>query len=253
MTWKAIGYSAIGTAHSDTDKGCEDAVAYHTLALGDGTNAFIAAISDGAGSATFAAQASRIAVATLVNSAIQFLNTSQPLTESTAYELAEQVYETLRQEAEKEQSDLTDFSCTLLAAIVLPKHTLLMQVGDGAIIRGTADDNYALLWWPQSGEYHNTTHFITDDPLMPNLQIALLDEQVHELAMFTDGLQMLCLSSANRAVHTPFFTPLFQAVRQIETEEQNEILVRKLADYLNSAAINSRTDDDKTLLLATLR
>jgi hypothetical protein len=53
------------------------------------------------------------------------------------------------------------------------------------------------------------------------------------------------------AVHQPFFANLFPALRRAENEEHLSILNERLAAYLSGDAINGRTDDDKTLLLAT--
>ena len=69
-----------------------------------------------------------------------------------------------------------------------------------------------------------------------------------ELALLTDGLQMLALRFADKSVHGPFFLPMFQALRAAESASA---LQTPLRDFLNSPAVNRRTDDDKTLILAT--
>ena len=40
-------------------------------------------------------------------------------------------------------------------------------------------------------------------------------------------------------------------MRMVDTSEKTEFLDTMLAKYLDSTAINARTDDDKTLFLAT--
>jgi len=86
---------------------------------------------------------------------------------------------------------------------------------------------------------------------MPSLQVVVLQEKINEIALLTDGLQMLTLSMDNMTVHQPFFKGFFHHLRMADTSEKTELLDTLLAKYLDSTAINARTDDDKTLFLAT--
>jgi hypothetical protein len=86
---------------------------------------------------------------------------------------------------------------------------------------------------------------------MPNLKIIKILEPVHEVALTTDGLQMLVLNNETSTLHQPFFTSLFKGLRIADDSEKIEILNKKLREYLSSSIINERTDDDKTLFLAT--
>jgi hypothetical protein len=72
-------------------------------------------------------------------------------------------------------------------------------------------------------------------------------EPVDELALFTDGLQMLALHFASRSAHRPFFEPLFTTLREAANPEA---LGGPLREFLDSPAVNERTEDDKTLVLA---
>ena len=101
------------------------------------------------------------------------------------------------------------------------------------------------VFWPQVGEYANTTWFVTSADFEQMLQVR--GEAVDEVALFTDGLQMMALHFATRSVHRPFFEPLFAALRGAA---QPEDLVVPLRAFLDSPAVNERTDDDKTLVLA---
>jgi hypothetical protein len=66
--------------------------------------------------------------------------------------------------------------------------------------------------------------------------------------MMTDGLQRLALDFRTQAPHEPFFSPLFKALRSAPVAEDLAVPLRQL---LSSSSVNERTDDDKTLLLAT--
>jgi hypothetical protein len=69
---------------------------------------------------------------------------------------------------------------------------------------------------------------------------------VDEVALLTDGLQSLALRFASREAHGPFFEPMFERLRGPEQPSESE-----LAAFLGSGPVNARTDDDKTLVLAT--
>ena len=64
----------------------------------------------------------------------------------------------------------------------------------------------------------------------------------------TDGLQMLALNFAGRTAHRPFFEPMFRRLRSAAPGEGLPLALRR---FLNSPAVNGRSDDDKTLILAT--
>jgi hypothetical protein len=110
------------------------------------------------------------------------------------------------------------------------------------------EDAYEPVFWPQSGEYANTTNFLTDPEWAEHLAFAQRPVRVEELALLTDGLQTLALSFAGRTVHAPFFRPMFQRLR---AAAPGEGLARALRQFLDSEPVNARTDDDKTLILAT--
>jgi hypothetical protein len=76
-------------------------------------------------------------------------------------------------------------------------------------------------------------------------------EAVSEIAVFTDGIEPLVLHYATKTVFSPFFENMFPAIRNSQAQGEDQALSDALASYLGSDAINSRTDDDKTLVLAS--
>jgi muconolactone delta-isomerase len=250
MMWKAIGQSVIGSSHIATGKGCEDAIAYEEL-NGKNGSTLVCCISDGAGSAAHSGFAAQFAVSKASELIREIVLHEPELTEALIYTVAEGVYHGLEQQAAQQNVPMCEYACTLLGCIITEKTSAFFQVGDGAIIRNDHADGYCTIWWPQNGEYHNTTYFITDDNSFANLHILLTDTPVHEVALLTDGLQMLALNMESTSVHQPFFRDLFTFLRQADTDDKVAVLNRKLAEFLNSDRINLRTDDDKTLFLAT--
>jgi hypothetical protein len=156
----------------------------------------------------------------------------------------------LYQQASAEDLQVREFACTLVAALLGTTTSIFLQIGDGAIVVAEGAE-YRPIFWPQNGEYANSTYFITDDLALDNL-LFLKQESlpVDEIALFTDGLQCLALKFDTKSAHNPFFRPLFTRLRH-EPPGECEVLAPLLLDFLRSRAVNERTDDDKTLLLAT--
>jgi hypothetical protein len=151
--------------------------------------------------------------------------------------------------ARAEALDSGAFACTLLVALVDETTAVFFQIGDGAIVYRGADGQYVPAIWPQSGEYANFTWFVTDDEVADRVQ-SKKAQGVREVALFTDGLQALALRFVSREAHAPFFEPMFARLRR-EPDETSEGLADELRAFLDSAPVNQRTDDDKTLVLAT--
>lgn len=247
MIWKAIGCSVIGTSHTAQGKSCDDAIKY---VVPDG-NTLICAISDGAGSALQAAKAAEIATQKTIEFLSLSVNNNEELTEAHIYALAEDIYDSLETLANEGNEPIQEYSCTLLGCVLMAGKAVFFQIGDGAIVRSDGSGYYTPVWWPETGEYLNTTSFVINDRTFANLNVAVINETVNEVAIFSDGLQMLALNMEGRSVHQPFFTDLFKYLRMADDSEKLNILNGKLAAYLDSPAINERTDDDKTLFLAT--
>ncbi|MEO6521958.1 MAG: PP2C family serine/threonine-protein phosphatase [Mucilaginibacter sp.] len=251
MIWKVIGQSVIGTSHIQSGKGCEDAVLYQLVDLADEEQALICLISDGAGSAQFAAEASQLTVQKGVSILADWIAIEKIIDEAAMTELAELLYDQLKVTAEERDVPLNEFSCTLLGFVILPDQACFLQIGDGAIVRDDGNGNFMHLWWPHNGEYQNTTAFLIDDPNLSQLKMKVVYETVTEVAIFSDGLQMLALNNETESVHQPFFADLFKVLRMTNSPEHIDILNNRLSAYLSGEAINNRTDDDKTLLIAT--
>ena len=252
MRWKIIGKSVIGPSHISAGKLCEDALQYKIITYND-KEVLITIVSDGAGSAKFAKEASEFVTTNGVNILTGWIQEGKTITEASIVLLVETLIDELTNISLTANEPLNEYSCTLLGCVLFEACCIFFQIGDGAIIRDDGNNGYALVWWPQNGEYANTTSFIIDENALANLKIAILKEEITDLAIITDGLQMLALNNETSTVHQPFFSGMFKWLRFANKEEEIEILNHKLEEYLSSETINSRTDDDKTLFLATKR
>lgn len=147
-----------------------------------------------------------------------------------------------------------DYSCTLLAAIVGNDAAVFAQIGDGAIVVNHGEaDGWSWVFWPQHGEYANQTMFILSATAAASLEFSLAPRRIDEFAIFSDGIERMVLHGASKAVNDPFFNQMFIPVRASRARGLDIELSQKLKAYLGSAVVNSRTNDDKTLLMATRR
>ena len=71
--------------------------------------------------------------------------------------------ELLDEEASNNQAAVSDYACTLLGVVASPSRIAYFQIGDGAIVIPSGEPGtYDWVFWPQHGEYANTTNFVTD-------------------------------------------------------------------------------------------
>ena len=243
--------SAVGTSHLASGVPCQDSH-YHLTSIDQrGRPVTILVASDGAGSASEASVGSTLACQTFAKLVADYISAGG-LVDKISRDLASRwlagVVYRLSLKAWDEGKDIRDYACTLLVVICGEPTTVFLQIGDGAIV---VSDGWTTAWryifWPQHGEFVNTTNFITSEDALEVMEFQKTDEPVAELALFTDGLENLVLPKANRTVHAPFFDTRFPT-----TGEDLE-LSRALARYLATPKINERTNDDKTLILATRR
>ena len=253
--WKIAAASVTGTSHTRLDKPCQDCHIAKILQDADGRDVLLVVVSDGAGSAVKAEIGSSIACSAMAEAVEAYLaNGSQ--VESIDIEVARSWLRTVKaaitDRAGVDGGVACDYACTLLAAIIEQDVTATMQVGDGAIVVSEGE-GWNWVHWPQRGEFANTTFFVTDDRAESQMEFASRKERVIELAVFSDGIEPLVIQYATRTVFEPFFDKMFPPVRAVKDEELDGKLSAALADYLRSPTICERTDDDKTLVLATRR
>lgn len=252
--WQVVQASVTGVAHRNSGVECQDACAVQQLFMTDGIPVLILVAADGAGSAARSREGAERACQTLLAECANWLaqateNDWQP---TATVPWLHNIQTTLAQQAADAGLPLREFACTLLGAIVAPDRALFLQIGDGAIVIGTGD-GYQPVFWPQGGEYPNETWFVTDVNAASRLECTTLTESIGEIALLTDGLQSLALHYQSRQAHEPFFRPIFQGLRDYPEDGCLEALTQALEQFLDSPAVNQRTHDDKTLILASRR
>lgn len=248
--WKVVSGQATGSAHEKLRIECQDRIA--CLLLSEHAT-FIGAIADGAGSASLAHVGAAIAVDVITTCAQLGVRAGRDDHDRVLKDGASLARTRIFEEAEKRSIPARELACTLLAVIATPAGGAALQIGDGVIVVRDFAEAWRWLFWPQKGEYTNSTYFLTDDSALDQTNVAALPYDVQDIALLSDGLESLALHYATRAAHAPFFTGAFANV--YASPEQGELvgLSAALADYLRSPAIRARTDDDVSLVLATRR
>lgn len=253
-SWRYAAASTLGTSHAKLGTPCQDAHACDVVLSATGEPILVAVVADGAGSASRSQDGARRTcdfVAAEVRAFCDAGGAIADLSRETVTGWLERLQAEIAALAGTEELSPRDFACTLVAAVLGEEHAAFFQLGDGAMVVSEGDD-YAWIFWPDQGEYENLTFFVTDPQSLDRLQLDVCERRIEEIALFSDGLQRLVLNYQSRTAHSPFFRSLLSAVRAAPGEDVPSLSAR-LAVYLNSPAVNDRTDDDKTLILATRR
>lgn len=252
--WRVAGASAVGTSHSKTGAPCQDAFKYELYQSAHEGEVILLMVSDGAGSARFSDIGAELACREFASNLELYLAAGSrvaSLDSPRVRKWFDNVAGILSARAEADGAPLRDYACTLVAAVLSLTHAAFAQVGDGAIVAREGPEDWCYIFWPQHGEYINTTNFITDASSLDQLEFSLTATAIYELAIFTDGIEPLVLQYATNTVHSPFFNSMLSPVRALAQPGFDATLSQQLSTYLSSPAICSRTDDDKTLLLAS--
>ena len=247
--WKTLSESVQGSLHRRAGKPCQDDCQWNEFRLGQET-VLVLLCADGSGSAKHGGIGARLACQTLsrlIVGQLVRLDRLPKITREMTRAWLQEVREQLALEARGLEAELRDLASTLLGAVMGEAGAAFFQIGDGAMVvrQGTS---YEHVFWPRSGEYVNVTYFLTDVRFEENLDFSWLDRRIDEISLFTDGLQRLAMDYRAVRAHEPFFAPMFASLRACPDPAQLKDPLRKL---LESPQVEERTDDDKTLMLAT--
>ena len=252
--WRYVAASVMGTSHQKAGGTCQDANGCQIYSLPNGETVLAAAVADGAGSALHGGEGAARTCRSLLGLMNQHLSSGNPLEQvsrDTVKSWLLTVQNLLDEDAKAASRERRDFACTLLAVIVGASCAVCFQVGDGVMVLADSEEHsYGLVFWPDRGEYANTTHFVTEDDAVERLQFESVSRRIIEVALLTDGLQTVALNYQEQTAHEPFFRGLFAPLQKAADGCSRE-LSESLAAFLSSPRVNGKTDDDKTLVLAS--
>jgi hypothetical protein len=249
--WRHIAQSLQGSSHRADGTCCQDFNCVRVL--GDGANsALVACVADGAGSARFSDIGSKIACESIVDLAGEYFEqhgSFDALDRGEVQQWCDEIQARIEAAADERFCNARELATTLLVAIASASSSTFFQIGDGGIVVRSGNV-YGVVFWPQSGEYANSTNFITSNEYRDQLEYFSIRQPCSDIALLTDGLERLALSFEQQIAHAPFFEPLFKALRATDDVAG---LSEGLRTFLGSQSVQNRSDDDKTLILASRR
>jgi len=252
IKWKVVAASVRGTSHERNNLVCQDAFEWQIAEAGW----LVAAIADGAGSASLADIGAKLAVHKAVNETVNKINDgikhgslprSQDVWRLMIRDILQATREAIISEATLKQKEARELASTLILVALGPNVTIAAQIGDGASVQ-CKNGNIQTLTRPEPTEYLNETTFLVSPGAVDSAQFVIEDTAADTVAILSDGLQMLALEYPNWGPYIPFFKPMFAFVEQ--TDDENAAIA-ELESFLRSPRIRERSDDDLTLLLAT--
>jgi hypothetical protein len=207
--WRIAKAVVEGTSHAAKGVPCQDCADTNEIETEQGA-VLIAVVSDGAGSAAHSDTGSWLATKTvleLIEMHFDEGGSIETIDRPLAAAWIERVGIEMANDASRHPRALRDYACTLLVAIVGESAAAFLQVGDGGIVTSRAqEDDWTYVFWPQHGEFANSTNFVISDGVGSLFEFASMPERVEEFALFSDGLENLVLHQASRSVHEPFFS-----------------------------------------------
>ncbi|MEN0111044.1 MAG: PP2C family serine/threonine-protein phosphatase [Planctomycetota bacterium] len=245
--WRHIAGSVTGPSHERTGAPCQDSHVVRFLSA-RGEDHCVACVADGAGSGEHSHDGSRLACESIAESATERFERDGSFTsvdEATVGDWCTDARDRIVQLAESRGHASRDYATTLCVALVSPTGTAFFQIGDGVIV-ARRNGVFGVVFWPASGEYANSTDFLTGENYRDRLRFSSAEGPFADLALMTDGVERLALSFESLTAHPPFFQPLFDALRAADDPEP---LNAELARFLRSESVTSRSDDDKTVVL----
>jgi hypothetical protein len=248
--WAWAGASCRGISHVKAGTRGQDAFSAFTVCDG---STFVTIVSDGAGSASHGGEGAALLCRTLATRLRAHFRSDADLpSEELLWSWLDHARDRIALAAERRGLTMRDFAATLVLTITDGSSSLVAHVGDGSsVVRERDGGTWRALSWPVQGQYASTTVFVTDDELQ--MRVARSDTAIDAVATFTDGIERLALDFGAEQPHQPFFRGIILPLEESAGQGADRVLAPKLAAYLDSDAINARTDDDKTLVLAVLR
>ena len=248
LAWRVAGASVQGTSHLEKNTPCQD---FHAYCFGAGGELLLA-IADGAGSAERSQEGARCAVEQALAALQAALLGGAPGAEAGWQTLLAQAFGAARQAvvqlAGAQNAPLRSFATTLACAVLSEDWLAVGQIGDGAAVAENEQGALFVTARPQRGEYANEAYFLTMPDGLNYLAVYTAAGRVRSLALTTDGLLRLAFKLPEYEPSAGFFRPLLEFIAAAGSPAQAQA---DLADFLTSPRVCARTDDDKTLVLAT--
>jgi hypothetical protein len=252
MSWGVFQASAIGSSHIERQLPCQDACETWTNG-----NVLIAAVADGAGSASRSELGSTLCVTQVVDGLRKhFEGVGEQAEASGSLAASRSQLVGIIDDARKKIAELAasnsleprDLACTLVGVVAeLPDKGFFFHIGDGCGIAEFEDPSISpIVSMPENGEYTNETWFVTVEEWKSHLRITPIKGSIGTIAVMSDGAMPFVMSRDQKSLYPEFFNPVANYLKQKDQAEGN----MGLHSILASDRTKSITNDDKTLVLA---
>lgn len=247
--WSWISASVIGTSHIKGGTRKQDA--FRCFCPEGAENYFVSVVSDGAGSTNFGGQGASISCRYISTEISSFLKLYKRLPNDDEFmSWIDHVRDLIYLASLRKNTTPREFSATLQVVVTNGEETLSAQIGDGcSVFRGLETQRWFIPKWPDHGEYASTTYFITDE-VKVNCSISRFSIPIDSVVSFTDGIERLALDFVSQQPHDGFFDVLARPVHNSQAIGKDFALTSELEKFLSGSSVCSRTDDDKTLVVA---
>ena len=252
--WRFAHASAIGLAHINQNTDCQDRFACRTMTTANDGEILIAVVADGAGSAEKGFRGAEMACELFTAEIADFLNSKNASVKSLNADFGRRWIEYFQQKigdiAQTDEKTLRDYATTLVAAVIGETSAIFYQVGDGGIVYSAsgAAQSYRFGVAPAESLYVNMTDFLTDETAFEKLRFEVIENSVEDVILFSDGIFAVAVDYQTNQPHEPFLMPMIAPLRNGRGADG---LNEKLESFLSSPKLNEKTDDDKTIILAS--
>ena len=252
--WRTAHASTIGLAHINQQTECQDRFRCETIKTRHG-DVLVAVVADGAGSTSDGQIGAEIACDAFVGVVDDFLKSGDATVESLNHEFGRYwvtfVQKRIAERATEAGKEIRDFASTVVGAVAGEGSAVFFQIGDGGSVYSVSGEpaSYAFAIDPEESEYVNVTHFVTDETALSAIRFKRVDERIEDLILFSDGIFSVAVDFLSNKPHEPFLRPMIAPLRNLAANGNG--LNEKLDAFLGSPKINEKTDDDKTIILAS--
>ena len=247
--YSIIGAAVMGPLHVINSTPCQDACAFEAYPSGFA----VISVSDGLGSASKSEAGARIAVDAVVccvKKTILDKKSEEVDLEILAKNSVGYARKALEEKAAEYQCNLRDMACTIIAIVMYKDTVAIAHIGDGAVIT-KIDGGLKLLSGPGESEYANEVSPLTGKDWEQSLRPSSMVSGISGIMVFTDGCQRAALRKTQDGLisFAGFCEPLFSYAKEVKHLKEGEEDIKNL---LLSKKVCENSDDDKTLVIATL-
>lgn len=246
--------SIVGSAHESGALPCQDSSISEVVRSKATGEILLAGVSDGAGSAKLSHIGSKIVLGTFLKICKAWIEEEGDIDPEHLFQIwLEECRQTIHREAKKLGAEFRDFAATAILAVVWHNKAAFFQIGDGCIVVDCFDDNLPedysswVFWNDRLDVEVNVTTFVTSYDAWRKAECVIYPVRVKHLALFTDGIEHGVMHNKTQSAHQKFFERCFNPLKN---RKNSDGISEALEKMLDSPAISSFSDDDKSLVLA---